>query len=92
MTLGEFAKSIADEIADRAGCKSDVRGVIGDASMLLEGLPAQQMKWFWQEVAGQLTSHRPIEQDELAQRITSALAEVQAALESCGRRRVGAHR
>ncbi len=85
MTLGEFARSIADEIADRAAYRSDVRGVIGEASQLLADLPISQMKWFWQEVAWQLTAHRPIEQDERSEHITAALDEVNSALMVCGR-------
>ncbi len=87
MNLGEFAKSIADELADRAVCRSDVRGVIGEASQVLADLPKSQMKWFWQEVAGQLTAHRPIEQDERSDRITAVLDEVHAAVASSRRRR-----
>ena len=80
MTLGEFAKSIAQEIADCAAWSSNVRAVIGSAAELLYDLPAAQMRWFWQEVANELTARRPIEEGEQAQRITAAIREVQAAL------------
>ncbi len=83
MTLGEFARDIANEISDRAECMSDVRGVIGEAAQLLEDLPASQMKWFWEEVASQLTAHRPIEEGELANCITAAIGQVQQALAAC---------
>ncbi len=72
MTLGEFARSIAEEMAE---C-TDVRAVIGSAADLLDDLPGPQMKWFWEEVAAQLTARRPIEQDEFADRITAALDAV----------------
>jgi hypothetical protein len=80
MTLGEFAKNIAEEIAGCAEWRSDVRAVIGSAAELLYDLPAAQMRWFWQEVADELTARRPIEQGEQAEQITAAISAVQEAL------------
>ncbi len=84
MTLGEFAIDIANEISDRADRSSEVRGVIGEAAQLLGELPASQMRWFWQTVAGQLTAHRPIEEGEQAEHITEAINEVMQAMTACG--------
>ncbi len=84
MTLGEFARSIAEEIAECAEWKADVRAVIGSAAELLDGLPGSQMKWFWQEVAAQLTARRPIEHNEFAERITAALDAVLGELTARG--------
>ena len=84
MTLGEFASDIANEISDLAISHEDVHGVIHEASLLLEELPAPQMKWFWQEVAGQLTAHRPIDDGEAGERISAAIDQVLQVLSACG--------
>lgn len=85
-TLGDYAKTVTDEIIACAEWMSDVRDVIesADERLTLNNVPFDETKWFWQEVAHQLIARRPVEEGDFAECLTAAVQEVLEELDSYG--------
>ncbi len=67
MTLGEYAGQIASVIL-KHGQEASVAAkliVATEGKLMERNIPSADRKWFWHEVANQLTARRPVEQTQL---------------------------
>ena len=62
MTLGEYASKIASVILEHGQESSMASKLITstDGKLIERNIPAAERKWFWHEVANQITARRPV--------------------------------
>ncbi len=62
MTLGEYACKIASVILEHGQESSIASKLITrtDGKLIERNIPAAERKWFWHEVANQITARRPV--------------------------------